>query len=69
MKQTFQVEVTKSFLVTIEAKNRQDALELAVFFTSDIQDLSSEKDKKEHDFSIEEIENTFTQTQILASNE
>lgn len=69
MKQTFQVIVTKSFLVTIEAKNNQDALEFAEIFTSDIQDLSSEKDKQEHNFSIEGIENTFAQVQILESNE
>jgi len=69
MKQTFQVVVTKSFLVTVEAENQQNALEFAEIFTSDIQDLSSEKDRQEHNFSIDEIENTFTQAQILEPNE
>jgi hypothetical protein len=64
MKQTFQVEVTKSFLVTIEAENESSALEYAEMFTSDILDLSSEKQKDEYKFRISEIENTYTSTQI-----
>lgn len=69
MKQTFQVAVTKSFLVTIEAEDENSALEYAEIFTSDMLDLSSEKQKDEHKFRISEIENTFTSTQIINTNE
>ena len=69
MKQTFQVSVTKSFLVTIEAENENSALEYAEIFTSDILDLSSEKQKDEHKFRISEIDNTYSSTQIIINNE
>lgn len=69
MKQIFQLVVTKSFLVTIEAENEQDALELSDFFTSDIEDKSSENNRKEYNFRINNIENKFTQVQILETNE
>ena len=45
-------------MVTIEAENRTLAGELATFFTSDIHDLSSEKDREEYNFLIQEIETT-----------
>ncbi|GAB4338173.1 MAG: hypothetical protein OHK0038_16840 [Flammeovirgaceae bacterium] len=69
MKQTFQVAVTKSFLVTIEAENENSALEYAEIFTSDIVNLSSEKQNDEHQFRISEIEHTYTSAQIIKSNE
>ena len=62
MKKTFQVSITKSFLVTVEAENKEVAGHLAEFYTSDIQDLSSEKDRIEQNFSIQEIECTYNQT-------
>jgi hypothetical protein len=65
MKQNFQVALTKSFLVTIEAENEQSALELSEFFTSNISDLASEEQKLEYNFRITEIENTHTITQIV----
>lgn len=61
MKKTFQVALTKSFLVTVEAENQEIAGEIAEFYTSDIQDLSLEKDKIEQNFSIQEIECTYNQ--------
>jgi hypothetical protein len=61
MKKTFCVAITKSFLVTLEAENGEMAEHLAEFYTSDIQDLSSEKDKIEQNFSIQEIECTYNQ--------
>lgn len=61
MKKTFQVALTKSFLVTVEAENEEIAGEIAEFYTSDIQDLSSEKHRAEHNFSIQEIECTYNE--------
>ena len=55
---TFRVVLTKSFLVTINAKNEQDARHLAEFYTSDIQDISTTKDRQNDRFFIEEIECT-----------
>ncbi len=69
MKKTFQVAITKSFLINVDAENEKLALELAEFFTSGIEDLSSENDKKKHNFTITEIEHTYTQTQIISDNE
>jgi len=69
MKQTFQVAVTKSFLVTIEAENEKSALEYAEIFTSDILDLSSGEQKDNHNFHIQEIENTHTLAQIIKNDE
>ncbi|OWY20130.1 hypothetical protein C7N43_23140 [Sphingobacteriales bacterium UPWRP_1] len=69
MKQTFQVAVTKSFLVTIEADNEKSALEYAEVFTSDISDLSSKQQKDNYNFRIYEIENTHTSTQIIKNDD
>jgi hypothetical protein len=61
MKKTFQVAITKSFLVTIEAENETIARNLTEFYTSDIQDLSLEKHRIEENFSIQEIECTYNE--------
>lgn len=50
----FQVELTKSYLIKIKAKNKQQAKELAEFYTGDITDLSTSKEKE--NFEIEKIE-------------
>ena len=62
MRKTFQVALTKSFLVTIEAESEKIALEFAEIFTSDIQDLSSIEDRIENNFSIQEIITTYNQS-------
>jgi hypothetical protein len=51
----FLVTLTKSYGVTISAESENDAARLAEFFTGDIQDLSSEKEKKEYRFEIHSI--------------
>jgi hypothetical protein len=61
MKKTFQVAITKSFLVTIEAENQEVAGNIAEFYTSDIQDLSLEQHRIDEKFSIREIECTYNQ--------
>ncbi len=55
---TFQVVLTKSFLVTVNAENEQDAKHFAEFYTSDVKDISTEKDRQNEHFSLEEIECT-----------
>ena len=55
---SFQVSLTKSYLVNINAESKEDAKRLAEFFTGDITDSSDENYRKEYKFSIEEIECT-----------
>ncbi len=52
----FQVSLTKSYLVNINAENEVDAKRFAEFFTGDIQDISDQNNRKEYKFEIEEIE-------------
>lgn len=53
---TFEVILTKSFIVKIKAENSEKAKDYVEFFTSDIQDISSLEDRKEHNFTIENID-------------
>lgn len=53
---TYQVELTKSYLITISADSEERALEYAEYYTSDISDISTEIERNTHNFQIEEIE-------------
>lgn len=53
---TFQVILTKSYVVTVNAENERQAKHAAEFYTGDIYDISSDKDKRIFNFSIEDIE-------------
>lgn len=53
---TFEVLLTKSYIVRIKAENRNSAKEFTQIFTSDIKDLSTDTDKKSHNFEIEDID-------------
>lgn len=53
---TFQVSLAKTYTVNIIAENEYKAKELAEFYTSDIQDISSESGRQTENFSIQEIE-------------
>ncbi len=59
---TFRVALTKSFLVTINAENERDARYFAEFYTSDVQDISTAKDRQNEKFVIETIECTVNET-------
>lgn len=58
---SFQVSLTKSYLVSINAENREVAKRLAEFFTGDIQDISELNNRSEYKFEIEEIECTMNE--------
>lgn len=58
---TFGVVLTKSYIVTIKAENKYEAKENSELFTCDIKDISTEKDRKEFNFEIEEIECTINE--------
>ena len=58
---SFQILLTKSYPVSINAENEEAAKRCAEFFTGDISDLSNAQDREENKFSIENIECTINQ--------
>ncbi len=53
---TFDIVLTKSYIVRIKSDNKNSAKEFSQIFTSDIEDLSTYKDKKNYNFKIESID-------------
>ncbi len=53
---TFQVSLAKSYTVSIVADDEEQAKRLVEFYTGDIQDISTEKERLAENFSIKEIE-------------
>ena len=53
---TFEVVLTKSYVVRVTAENQTDASQLVEFFTSDVQDISTENDRKNNNFAIQDID-------------
>ena len=53
---TFEVNLTKSYLVKIKEKNKEESKELAEFYTGDITDLSSTEEREKECFEIEIID-------------
>jgi len=58
----YNIILTKSYIVEVKARNESEARHLAEFYTSDIVDISTDKDKKGHDFEIEQIGCGFNET-------
>lgn len=53
---TYQVVLTKSYAVTVKAETKDKAKRFTELYTGDIQDISTDKDRKKSNFSIEEID-------------
>lgn len=53
---TYQIILTKSYMATVNAKTKEQAKDAAEFYTGDIQDISTPKDRSRFNFSIEKIE-------------
>ena len=53
---TYEVVVTKSYIVKIKAENKNSAKEFSTFFTSDITNIANEEDMKTNKFKIENID-------------
>lgn len=53
---TFQVSLAKTYTVSIVADDEEQAKRLVEFYTGDIQDISTEKERLAENFSIKEIE-------------
>ena len=52
---TYRVSLSRAYLVTVQAENKEKASRYAEFYIGDCSDISTFKDKKEHRFSIEEL--------------
>ncbi|MBI3815651.1 MAG: hypothetical protein HY279_14435 [Nitrospinae bacterium] len=60
---TYQVVLTKSYLVTVRAKTKEQARRVCEFYTNnDIQDISTIENRKKEKFLIENIECTINDT-------
>jgi hypothetical protein len=57
----FKVSLTRSYIVTIDAENEQQARKLSEFYLGDCPDLSASDDRKTGKFKIHEIEMTFNE--------
>jgi hypothetical protein len=55
---TYEVILTKSYMVTIDANSEEEAIDLTTFFTGDAQDISNESEQKEFNFKIQKIKCT-----------
>jgi hypothetical protein len=55
---TFEIILTKSYIVSIKAEDKNKAKQFAEMFTGDIQDVSSIDDRKKFMFEIEDIDCT-----------
>ena len=53
---TYEVVLTKSYIIRIKAENEKKAREYSELFTSDIQNISLIDDRKKFNFEIEEID-------------
>ena len=52
---TFDIVLTKSYLVRVKAKNKEQAARVAELYTSDITDISTPEARKNFNFKIEDI--------------
>ncbi len=53
---TFEVVLTKSYIVKIKAEDKKKAKGYSELFTGDIQDISSIDNRRKFNFEIEDIE-------------
>mgnify|MGYP001010578380 CR=1 FL=1 len=54
--ETFEVILTKSYIVTVEAEDKIKAKEFAEFFTSDIENISTAIDEFNYNCKIKNID-------------
>lgn len=58
---TFNVMLTRTYRVTIEAEDENSASELVEFYLGDPEDKSTEKEQAQQKFNIQEIEMTMNE--------
>lgn len=59
---TYQVVLTKSYLVLVSAKTKEQARRVCELYTNDIQDISAIENREKEKFLIENIECTVNET-------
>jgi len=59
---TYEVVLTKSYLVTVSAKTKKQARRVCEFYTNDIQNISTSENREKEKFQIENIECTVNDT-------
>ncbi|MFA4889682.1 MAG: hypothetical protein WC628_08950 [Candidatus Omnitrophota bacterium] len=59
---TYRVVLTKSYVVTVNAETKEKAKRFAEFYTGDIQDISTDENKRKSNFSIEEIDSRMNES-------
>ena len=53
---TYKVSLHRDYIVSIDAKNEEEAKQFAEFFIAGEKDVSTLKDREQHSFRINEIE-------------
>ena len=53
---TYKVLLHRDYIVNIDAKNEGEAMQLAEFYIAREKDASTEKEREQHSFKINEIE-------------
>lgn len=64
---TYKVALTRTYLVSIKAKSREQAKRFSEFYLGDCPDHSTKKDRMEHNFSIGEIEMVYNDAGEIVS--
>ena len=59
---TYQVAITKAYVITIKAKSEEHARRMCEFYTGDINVIATAEEIKRENFSIEDIECTMNET-------
>jgi len=52
----YEITLTKAYTVKIEAENKETAARLAEYYTADIKDIATNRDRKTRRFKMLEIE-------------
>lgn len=59
---TYKIALTRTYHVSIQAKNEDRAKRFSEYYLGDCTDLSNEKEQKEKNFLIKEIEIVFNES-------
>jgi len=62
MRKLYNVELVRTYIVTIEAESKEDARELTEFFVGTSKDASNENHKKEFNFDIKDIDLSYNES-------